>query len=195
MEAVKERAPASEHRQCARHIYANFKKRYSGVEFRKLFWLASKATTEQHFLSYMREIRQLDPAAHQHLLAKERDPNTWCRAFFEPDRCCDAVENGVSESFNAAIVEARKKPIITMLEEIRVYVMERMYRQKVKGDKWELDICPSIRRKIEKNKEIQRYNSMILPFLSFLYDLFFICLYMKIQGIGKLLQVDQNSMR
>ncbi|KAL4583469.1 hypothetical protein LXL04_008042 [Taraxacum kok-saghyz] len=157
VEAVKERAPASEHRQCARHIYANFKKSYSGVEFRKLFWFASKATTEQLFLSYMREIRQLDPAAHQHLFAKERDPNTLCRAFFEPDRCCDAVENGVSESFNAAIMEARKKPIITMLEEIRVYVMERMYRQKVKGDKWELDIGPSIRRKIEKNKEIQRY--------------------------------------
>ncbi|KAL4554246.1 hypothetical protein LXL04_039646 [Taraxacum kok-saghyz] len=122
VEAVKERAPASEHRQCVRHIYANFKKSCS-------------STSD----------------------GKRKRPKHMVQAFFEPDRCCDAVENGISESFNAAIVEASKKPIITMLEEIRVYVMERMYRQKVKGDKWELDICPSIRRKIEKNKEIQRY--------------------------------------
>ncbi|CAI9271631.1 unnamed protein product [Lactuca saligna] len=30
IEAVKERVPAAEHRQCARHIYANFKKRFKG---------------------------------------------------------------------------------------------------------------------------------------------------------------------
>ncbi|CAI9287973.1 unnamed protein product [Lactuca saligna] len=118
MEAVKERAPSCEHRNCARHIYANFKKKgFTGVEFR--------------------------------------------RAFFEPQTCCDAVENGISESFNATIVEARKKPIITMLEEIRLYVMERMYNQKIKGHKWDMEICPSIRKRIEKMKEEQRYWDVI----------------------------------
>ena len=73
------------------------------------------------------------------------------------DRCCDAVENGISESFNSAIVEARKKPIITMLEEIRVYVMERMFNQKKKGEKWNLPICPSIRRRIKNLKKAQRF--------------------------------------
>ncbi|CAI9284859.1 unnamed protein product [Lactuca saligna] len=120
MEAVKERAPSCEHRNCARHIYANFKKKgFTGVEFRRLFWSAAKATTDSNFRSYMREIRTMSTEAYEHLI--ERDPNTWCRAFFEPQTCCDAVENGISESFNAAIVEARKKPIITMLEEIRLY--------------------------------------------------------------------------
>ena len=156
MEAVKERAPSCEHRQCARHIFANFKKKgFTGVEHRRLFWRAAKATTEPSFSSYMREICAMSVEAYDHLI--ERDPNTWCRAFFEPERCCDAVENGISESFNASIVEARKIPIITMLEEIRVYVMERMYNQKVKGNKWDLEICPSIRKKIETMKEQQRY--------------------------------------
>ncbi|CAI9291251.1 unnamed protein product [Lactuca saligna] len=155
VEAVKERAPACEHRQCARHVYANFKKKYTGVDFRKLFWRAAKSTTESAFRSYMREINAMSTHAYDHLM--ERDPKTWCKAFFELDRCCDAVENGISESFNAAIVGAKKKPIISMLEEVRVYVMERMYKQKGKGEKWNLDICPSIRRRIETFKEQQRY--------------------------------------
>ncbi|CAI9292586.1 unnamed protein product [Lactuca saligna] len=160
MEAVKERAPSCEHRNCARHIYANFKKKgFTGVEFRRLFWRAVKATTDSNFRSYMREIRTMSTEAYEHLI--ERDPNTWCRAFFEPQTCCDAVENGISESFNAAIVEARKKPIITMLEEIRLYVMERMYNQKIKGHKWDMEICPSIRKRIEKMKEEQRYWDVI----------------------------------
>nr|KAJ0193822.1 hypothetical protein LSAT_V11C800417780 [Lactuca sativa] len=70
--------------------------------------------------------------------------------------CCDVVENYISESFNAAIIEAQKKPIITMLEEIRLYVMERMYNQKLMRQKWDLEIRPSIRNRIEKMKEQQR---------------------------------------
>ncbi|CAI9292180.1 unnamed protein product [Lactuca saligna] len=38
----------------------------------------------------------------------ERDPKSWCRAFFEVDRACDAYENGISESFNSIIDLARK---------------------------------------------------------------------------------------
>ncbi|CAI9286925.1 unnamed protein product [Lactuca saligna] len=49
IEAVKERVPDVEHRQCARHIYANFKKKFTGAEYRKLFWRAAKATTVQRF--------------------------------------------------------------------------------------------------------------------------------------------------
>lgn len=88
MEAVKERAPSCEHRNCARHIFANFKKKgFTGVEFRRLFWSAAKATTDSNFRSYMREIRTMSTEAYEHLI--ERDPNTWCRAFFEPESCCE----------------------------------------------------------------------------------------------------------
>ncbi|GJT03256.1 multidrug resistance-associated protein 5 [Tanacetum coccineum] len=44
IEVVKQVMPDAEHRQCARHIYENFRKQYSGLEFRKLFWAASKAS-------------------------------------------------------------------------------------------------------------------------------------------------------
>nr|KAJ0189174.1 hypothetical protein LSAT_V11C800402240 [Lactuca sativa] len=120
LQAVKERCPEAEHRQCARHILANFNKRFTGQQYIKLFWRAVRASTVEKF------------------------------------RDCDAVENGISESFNSAIRHARRRPIITMLEEIRLFVMERIYTQRVEGMEWDLLICPAIRKRIEELKVKQR---------------------------------------
>ncbi|XP_052621926.1 uncharacterized protein LOC111897236 [Lactuca sativa] len=125
LEAVKERCPEAEHRQCARHIVANFAKGFTGQHFRKLFWRAVRASTEQKFKHVMEKIKSLDTQAYEYLI--DRDPTTWSKVFFKEGRDCDAVENGVSESFNSAIRHGRRKPIITMLEEIRIFVMERIY--------------------------------------------------------------------
>ncbi|CAI9301786.1 unnamed protein product [Lactuca saligna] len=91
-----------------------------GAEYRKLFWFAAKATTTTKFEDIMNEIKLIVSNAYEHLMGK-KNPNTWSSAFFREDSGSDAIENGVSESFSATIVEARKKPIIAMLEDIRVF--------------------------------------------------------------------------
>nr|KAJ0208052.1 hypothetical protein LSAT_V11C500289790 [Lactuca sativa] len=159
VEVVKERVPAVEHRQCARHICANFKKRFKGQIFKKLFWRAVGSTIPQKFEYHMNEIKKLEPLAYEHLM--ERDPKTWCKAFFQVDRSCDAYENGISKSFNSVIEAARKKPFITMLKEIRIYVMERLCIYKAKVESWDLNICPSIRLKLNKLKEQQRFWKVV----------------------------------
>ncbi|GJU24662.1 hypothetical protein Tco_1163283 [Tanacetum coccineum] len=73
----------------------------------------------------MEEIKMLDEKAHAWLV--ERNPNSWYRAYFEMDICSATFGNGISESFNLRIVGARGKPIITMLEDIRVYLMQMMW--------------------------------------------------------------------
>ncbi|XP_024962749.1 uncharacterized protein LOC112502947 [Cynara cardunculus var. scolymus] len=128
VEAVKELAPYAEHRQCARHIYANFHKRFNGVEYRNIFWATTTSTFEADFMSHMEKFTIQNIDAYNRLI--ERDPNTCCRAFFQPGRACEAIENGICKSFNSIIVDARRKPIITMLEEIRIFVMERHYNVK-----------------------------------------------------------------
>ncbi|WMV49131.1 hypothetical protein MTR67_042516 [Solanum verrucosum] len=50
-----------------------------------------------------------------------------------------AVDNNFTESFNAWILEARYKPIIGMLEDIRVKTMERLAAKKVDVRKWKDD--------------------------------------------------------
>ncbi|CAI9296245.1 unnamed protein product [Lactuca saligna] len=126
LEATKEVLPYVEHRKCARHIYANFRKVYSGIQSRNLFWKAAKSTVEGEFKNHMDEIRQISPGAYEHLMVRE--PNTWCMAFFSIGLACEAVENGIAECFNAVILDARKKPLLTMLEEIRLYMMDRFWR-------------------------------------------------------------------
>ncbi|GKD67143.1 hypothetical protein Tco_1309251, partial [Tanacetum coccineum] len=48
-EAVREWLPLAEHRQCARHIYANLKKSWPGLHFKSLFWGAASATLKHVF--------------------------------------------------------------------------------------------------------------------------------------------------
>ncbi|XP_024962889.1 uncharacterized protein LOC112503052 [Cynara cardunculus var. scolymus] len=93
VEAVKEVFPLAEHHECARHIDANFKK-YTSIQFRSLFWVASKSGTPQEFEEIMQEIRSLSPHAYEHLM--ERQPSTWSRALFNIDTSCDAVKNGAN---------------------------------------------------------------------------------------------------
>ncbi|CAI9289037.1 unnamed protein product [Lactuca saligna] len=108
----------------------------------------------------MNSIKKIDPLAYEHLM--ERDPKFWCKAFFEVDRACDAYVNGISKSFNYVIDLARKRSLITMLEEIRIYAMERMYKMLLEGQSWgNLKICPSIRLKISKLKKQQRFWGVI----------------------------------
>ncbi|KAI3502228.1 hypothetical protein L1887_30260 [Cichorium endivia] len=97
LEVVKEVLTSAEHGQCARHIYA------------------SKATTKPQFKAVMKEIDHLSPGAYEHLM--ERDPKTWSRAFFRLDSMCDAVENGICESFN------------TIRHKINVLKMQQRYWQ------------------------------------------------------------------
>ncbi|GJX40185.1 hypothetical protein Tco_0255175 [Tanacetum coccineum] len=67
------------HRQCARHIYANFKKKWNGLHYKSLFWGVASTTIHHQFYSKMNLI----------------------------DRGCATYENGIYESYHNAIRIAR----------------------------------------------------------------------------------------
>lgn len=152
---MKEVLLEAEHRQCARNIYANFRKKFPRAQFENIFWRASKATSEEHFNAAVKEIQELNLAAFVHLI--ERDPRTWSLAIFKVHQACESVENGYFESFNSVIMDSRKKPIISMLEDIRIYVMQRMVKMQVKDQGLDrLNICPEMRDKLNLLKTKQR---------------------------------------
>jgi len=72
--------PNAEHRQCARHIYANFKKSYNGEDYKNLFWAAAGSTVEPDFISVMERLKVIDVGAYDYLMS--RTPSSWCRAYF-----------------------------------------------------------------------------------------------------------------
>ncbi|GKB14257.1 hypothetical protein Tco_0848180 [Tanacetum coccineum] len=129
-EAVKTWLHEAEHRHCNKHIYANFKKKWTGVLYKRLFWTAASSTVEQNFLNHMDEIKRLDPEAYAYLMGREHGS---CR-----------------------LVNARGKPIITMLEDIRVYVMQRNWALSKQASELDDNICPSIRKKLNILKKQQR---------------------------------------
>ncbi|XP_023763965.1 uncharacterized protein LOC111912463 [Lactuca sativa] len=159
IEAVNDVLPQAEHRQCARHIYDDFTEKFTGGQFRRLFWEACKASYPQQFDKVMEEIRVENPDAYQYLM--DKDPSTWSRVFFQTNVGCDAVENGISECFNSLIFDLRRKPIVTLLESIRVIVMDRMSKMRVEAENWDDDICPTIRKKLEHTKELERFWRVI----------------------------------
>ncbi|GKE03140.1 hypothetical protein Tco_1391123, partial [Tanacetum coccineum] len=102
----------------------------------------------------MREIRALDEGAYAFLM--ERDLATWCKADFQTATRCASYENGILESFNAQILSARGKPIITMLEDIIVCIMQRIWHMSKKASECDDIITPSIRNHLEVLNEKQR---------------------------------------
>jgi hypothetical protein len=50
------------------------------------------------------------------------------------------------ESLNSWIIEARFKPILSMLEEIRVLVTRRIQENRSKIERWLMDISPTLSR-------------------------------------------------
>nr|GEY10420.1 calcium/proton exchanger [Tanacetum cinerariifolium] len=118
----------------------------------------ASCTLEQQFIQIMDQIKQLDEDAYDYLI--KRNPNSWSRAFFEMDRRCATFENGISESFSRAILEPKHKPIITMLEEIRLYIMQRLVTMNKITTNLQDTITPSIRKRLEVLKEKQRTSDV-----------------------------------
>ena len=62
---IKDVVPHVEHMNCARHIYANWKKSHKGQELKSLFWKTVNTTHEVGFSSCMEELQVLNATAHE----------------------------------------------------------------------------------------------------------------------------------
>ncbi|KAL4304221.1 hypothetical protein GQ457_10G018050 [Hibiscus cannabinus] len=154
-EEIVELLPRVEHRVCARHLYANWRKENPGGDLKKEFWAACKSTTDTDFEHHISKIEQLKATAKESLM--KTDPKQWSKSCFFTRSDCDATDNNFAEAFNFAIIGARSMSIISLLEEIRQYVMGRIVNNMSKCSKWEKLFCPKICAKLEQNKEMSAY--------------------------------------
>ncbi|XP_072087389.1 uncharacterized protein [Arachis hypogaea] len=147
--------PGVDHRFCVRHLYANFKKKFPGLNLKKRMWRAAKCTYLAAWEKELMEIRAISEGAYRHLIGIR--PKYWTKSRFEFYPKCDALVNNMCESFNSAIVESREKPILTMLEDIRVYLMKRWAENRVLIEKYKDDILPRIKLKLQKEIDASRW--------------------------------------
>nr|XP_016461831.1 PREDICTED: uncharacterized protein LOC107785119 [Nicotiana tabacum] len=125
LKVVSEVLPESEHRWCARHILANWSKDWRGLERRNNFWRCVRASCVAELNFHLDSLNMLGNGICESLLRK-----------------CDIIDNNMCETFNAWILAARHKTIITMLEEIKVKMMERIGNLREFADTWICDITP-----------------------------------------------------
>nr|GMC89292.1 uncharacterized protein LOC109174707 [Ipomoea batatas] len=142
-----------EHRFCVRHMHANFvKDGFTGNVLKQKLWAMCKATTEAEYKKQLDELKELNAKAADWLAA--RDAKHYCRAYFSTFPKTDMLLNNLCESWNSSILNFRDKPILTLCERLRIYLMTRMQkknRERLKSHS--MKICPKICKLIEQEKE------------------------------------------
>ncbi|XP_016206765.1 uncharacterized protein LOC107647162 [Arachis ipaensis] len=145
---VKEVFPYVYHRFCVWRLWKNFNKQWKDLQLRRLLWDCARCTSQDGILDIIKKIERVNKEAWEYLNKWPRD--SWSRAFFSNAPKIDNICNNACEVFNSKIKDARAKPIITLLEEVRMYVMRSIARNKVKLNS-NTGVLPPIRRsRLEK---------------------------------------------
>ncbi|KAK8938906.1 hypothetical protein KSP39_PZI011307 [Platanthera zijinensis] len=151
IKAIEYLLPNAEHRFCIRHMYNNFRQKFRGLQLKDLLWRAASATSIIDFNVEMEKLKTCDKKAYDWV--RERNERHWARPHFSVWSKCDLLLNNFCESFNKVNLKAREKPIISMLETIRVILMKRLHTQRDNVLKFSGEVCPSIQRIVENNKK------------------------------------------
>nr|GLL30108.1 uncharacterized protein LOC109172155 [Ipomoea trifida] len=124
---------------------------FTGHTLKMHFWAVCKATTEAEFHGRMEELKSCNLKAFEWL--SKRDPKHYCRAYFSTFPKSDLLLNNLCESWNSCILSFRDKPIQTMCEKIRLYLMTRMQKNRDRMSSYHSKVCPRILKLIEEDKD------------------------------------------
>lgn len=119
---IKELLGNVDQRFCVGHLYSNSMKKFPGLKLKELIWRAATASHVNAWEKIMLEIKGANKKAFKHLI--KIPPRFSSKSMFKTSACCGTLVNNMSEAFNCVFVTTRVKPIVTMLEEIRVYIIQ-----------------------------------------------------------------------
>ncbi|XP_057792989.1 uncharacterized protein LOC131009591 [Salvia miltiorrhiza] len=71
MNAVSKLAPMAEHRNCARHVYMNWKKSHKGSSLKNIFWSIVKSTYVQEYNMKLEELKAENAAAYEDFISRD----------------------------------------------------------------------------------------------------------------------------
>ena len=139
-----------------RHIHANMvQKGYKGVGVRMNLWGAATSYNIHMHERYMEALKECHHEAYEYLRGIE--VNSWARAFFHTRSKCDLIVNNICESFNARILDARDKPIISTMEIIRLKLMKEFHDKRKAIATESGRVCPVIMKKLVEKKNASRH--------------------------------------
>ena len=126
----------------------NWKRDSHDIELQRLFWKIARSYTIEEFNNNMEELKKYNLQAHTSL--QFTSPMTWSRAFFRIGTCCNDNLNNLSESFNRTVRQARRKPLLDLLEDIRRQCMVRTAKRYIIADRLKTRFTRRAHFEIEK---------------------------------------------
>ncbi|XP_062080555.1 uncharacterized protein LOC133785323 [Humulus lupulus] len=144
--------PEVGHKHCASHLEKNFNKVFSNKTLKDLLWKAAREVNVRRFEGVMLENKSIDEEAYNWLMVV--GPHHWSRSHFRTQLKCDILVNIMCEGFNGtkSILVARYRPILLMLERIRMYMMQKLIKNRHSVVMWKSNIARRIAIFLEKNK-------------------------------------------
>ncbi|XP_014496741.1 uncharacterized protein LOC106758320 [Vigna radiata var. radiata] len=134
LQALDDLLPRVDQRFCVRHIYSH--------------------TSTNLGDGNEKNIRALNEDAYKHLIVIP--PRHWSRSRFIEIPKCDTLVNNMTEGFNSVLLSTRSKPIITLLEEIRLYLMQRWAKNRSSIASFTGSICPKILSRFRKESQLTK---------------------------------------
>ena len=108
-------------------------------------WNAARAATKNSFDFHMDELKKLDVKTYEWLV--KLDVRTRNKHAFNIRSKSDTLVNNIVKSFSAWILEARDK--LTMMEIIKVMIMQRLQTKRDHMRRYEGRVCPRIHKKLD----------------------------------------------
>ncbi|RYR10143.1 hypothetical protein Ahy_B05g078613 [Arachis hypogaea] len=102
--------PVVDHRFCVRHLYSNFRKKFSGLQLKQLMWRCAKATHWKDWEREMAVVRGVNVEAHKHL--NSIPPRFWSRSRFNFHSKCDTLAQPPKQTAAKIDTRGRKRSIL-----------------------------------------------------------------------------------
>jgi hypothetical protein len=114
----------AEHRECFRHLMANFRKKFKG-DVLKYMCPCAWACTDRRFDTLMDKIAATSPKAIPFL--NKHHKLKWSRSKFSKECKVDYVNNNISECFNNWIKDYKDLPVAKLMDKVREKITEKLY--------------------------------------------------------------------
>ncbi|XP_010542094.1 PREDICTED: uncharacterized protein LOC104815408 [Tarenaya hassleriana] len=122
--------------------------------------VANSGFHEGEFGEHMDGLKRFNSAAYEALIATNL--KHWSREFFQEAAKCGDINNNLNESFNSPIKDARLRPVVDMLEDIRRKTMGRIAKRLRDANKCVTQFTPHAMEELEKSRKKSGY-CMVIP--------------------------------
>ncbi|KAL3524640.1 hypothetical protein ACH5RR_013012 [Cinchona calisaya] len=124
---------------------------HPGEALKSRMWACARSPCIRKFEAEKESLKAFDEMAYKWLV-ENTSPQHWSRSQFRTSPKCDILLNNICESFNLVILDARDRPILVMLEKIRICLTMRLQTKRDWMRRQDVDIRPKVQKQLERLK-------------------------------------------